>query len=585
MTNTLEITAGEQNAIPSVGRKVARFGACSAGVANQVYELSRGQDVGLAATLGYGHLTEETAQALRLTGQDCIAVPVATDVAGVIGTVTETPSDTGPLITITGTPAIDIPEFRCKVVKGGAPGAGQVAFALDGATYGDVYDIPAEAPGAVTGTVDLTKLTLASLNTLTVVAAPDGGSDQTVTLTTPASVAALVDALNSGTTGMTWSLVGGRYLRCVSDTAGASSSIQIQAASTADVILGLDNEVHTGSASTIALPGTGLVVGFPATSAYVLNTVYSAAITGPRFSLTALGAAMDAFKSQLIKVGVVEVCQDPLDATEARALVDMLDTKLASWANSDEPIYPVAVVGSPLGDPAAFATNDNAVRAAFNGHNSLYTTVVHGDIYTTGSELRGSFRRSLRVPAVIRCAGYSLSEDLGNGEFPSLPECSMVHPNGTTKARNEKTATVKMRSSRFTVAETRKGAPYFARGVTRAPVSSKFADLGVLRMAYDAADEIWDRMLAKSNITRDLKASGVLRDVDRKELEKFFRNGLEERLVRGVDKHASAVAVEINATENVSSTRNMTVTWTVQHRAQIAKITGKLSVSGTLSLS
>jgi hypothetical protein len=585
MVNTLEITAGEQNAIPSVGRKVARFGACSAGVANQVYELSRGQDVGLGATLGYGHLTEETAQGLRLTGQDCVAVPVETDVAGVIGTVTEDPSGTGPLITLTGTPTIDLPELRCKVTKGGAAGSGQVAFALDGATYGATYDIPAESPGAVTGTVDLTTITLLSLNTLTVVAAPDGAADQTVNLTTPADLAGLLTQLNTGTTGMTWSLVGGRYLRCVSDTVGASSSIQIQAASTADVILGLDNTLHSGSASSLPLPGTGLVVGFPATSDYVLNTVYSAAITGPRFSNTALGAAMDAFKAALIKAAVVTVCQDPLDATEAKALVDFLDAKLASWANSDEPIYPVAIVGSPLGDPSAFATNDNVVKAAFNGHNSLYTTVVHGDIYTTGSEIRGSFRRSLRVPAVVRCAGYSLSEDLGNGEFPSLPECSMIHPDGITKARNEKTATVKMRSSRFTVAETRKGAPYFARGVTRAPVGSKFADLGVLRMAYDAADEVWDRMLDKSNITRDLKATGVLRDIDRKELEKFFRNGLEERLIKGVDKHASAVVVEINAAESVSSTRNMTVKWTVQHRAQIATITGKLSVSGTLSLS
>ena len=585
MTNTLEISAGEQNAIPSVGRKVARFGACSAGVANRVYELSRGQDVGLSTSLGYGHLTEETAQALRLTGQDCMAIPVATDVVGVIGTVTETPSGTGPLITLTGTPAIDIPEFLCKVIKGGATGAGQVAFAFDGATYGDIYDIPAEAPGAVTGTVDLTTITLASLNTLTVVVAPDGGGNQTVTFTTPPDLVDLLAQLNGGTTLMTWSLVGGRYLRCVSDTGGAASTIQIQVASTADTILGLDNTLHSGSVSSVALTGTGIVATFPATSAYVLNTVYSAAITGPRFSLTALETAMDAFKTQLVKAAVIEVCQDPLDANEGKALVDFLDTKLASWATSDEPIYPVAIVGSPFGNPASFSTNDSAVKAAFTGHNSLYTTVVHGDIYTTGSVLRGSFRRSLRVPAGIRCAGFSLSEDIGNGEFPSLPECSMVHPNGITKARNEKTATVKMRSSRFTVAETRKGSPYFSRGVTRAPVDSKFSDLGVLRMAYDAADEIWDRMLDKSNISRDLKASGVLRDVDRKELEKFFRNGLVERLINGVDKHASGVVVEIAAVELVSSTRNITVTWTAQHRAQIAKITGKLSVSGILTLS
>jgi hypothetical protein len=94
--------------------------------------------------------------------------------------------------------------------------------------------------------------TLPALNTLTLVISVDGGGNQTVTFTTSeTTVDAVVTKINADTTGLTASAdraagdTGG-VIRIESDTKGTTSSIQVQASSTADTVLGFDNNVHSG---------------------------------------------------------------------------------------------------------------------------------------------------------------------------------------------------------------------------------------------------------------------------------------------------------------------------------------------------
>ncbi len=585
--NSLTFISGDANQLPSVANKVCRVGATSAGsVASPgfgVYEFSRGQDGTIPDSVGYGEVVEETAQALRLTGADCVLLKVTTDIAGTISAVTEDPAGSGPTMTITGTPTMDLARLAVKVTRAGVLGAAAVSVAFDGYTYVVNYDVPAETGAVVNGSVDLTGLTLSSLNTLTLIFNP-GGGDQTVTFTTPSNVADIATQINTQTTLCVASIVGGRYLRIVTDAVGGSATLTVNATSTSEIILGLDTDAHTGSASSIALTGTGLTLGFPS-GTYVLSTIYYAAIVGARFSVSAMETALDALKTAAVEVGVVEVCQTPLDGTEAVSFFSSMSSKLSSWRSSDEPWYVKGVVRSPLGSTgtSGISTNDLAVKAAFLGQTDTIgaVTVVHGDIYTSGTFVKGSHRRALATPLSIRAAGYSLSEDPGSGEMPSLPECSIVGPDGTTRARNENTATTKMRTSGFTVLEGRKKLPYFARGVTRAPSSSKFVHFGVVRMALFGGRLAWDAMLEKVNITRDLTKTGKLQTTDRKELEAFYRERLETPLLKGPDKHASAVETSIPDVV-VATTTRYSLTWTVQHRAQIEAWDADLIVTGVL---
>jgi hypothetical protein len=197
----------------------------------------------------------------------------------------------------------------------------------------------------------------------------------------------------------------------------------------------------------------------------------------------------------------------------------------------------------------------------------------------------GTFARSPRRALAIRCASVSLSEDPGYGGFGELPECFMKGPDGTLSG-NENTATVKLGTSTgpgFTVVKSKRGLPYFVRGVTRAGQNSRFVDLGVARMAAFAATVIYEALRRYENPTFDLNPNGTLQENDAASLEAAFGEALQEQVVRA--KHASAARVVVDRAEKISDTRNITVEWTVQTRGQGENITGTLSLVGELSVS
>lgn len=97
------------------------------------------------------------------------------------------------------------------------------------------------------------------LNTLTLLVSVDGGANQTVTFASDGmSPDAVVTQINTDVTGATASVrrkagdTGGIVV-IESDTVGASSSIQVDASSTADALLGFDNVQHDGLAGKSVL--------------------------------------------------------------------------------------------------------------------------------------------------------------------------------------------------------------------------------------------------------------------------------------------------------------------------------------------
>jgi len=112
------------------------------------------------------------------------------------------------------------------------------------------YD--AQPTGSTTGKVFSKFFSDEALDTLTLVIAPDGGANQTVTFgatdNTPDEVAAAINAQTTGCTASVIRMYGetGGVVMIETDTAGSGGSIKVDATSTAEVLLGFDTSVHTG---------------------------------------------------------------------------------------------------------------------------------------------------------------------------------------------------------------------------------------------------------------------------------------------------------------------------------------------------
>lgn len=164
-------------AVPaSAARVVVKLGICSVGSTNSVYAF--GSSGPVTSALGLGPLTEATAQAVRISKQRTLAVPLAPSIAGEIGPLVQT--GTGPLLRLVGTPW-DTADVKIKITKSGSPNVGRFRVSASGTAtgsqvtplYRDEVVIPIRRRAEVTGTRDLSKLTYAKPASVT------GNSDLT----------------------------------------------------------------------------------------------------------------------------------------------------------------------------------------------------------------------------------------------------------------------------------------------------------------------------------------------------------------------------------------------------------------------
>lgn len=562
---------------------VLRVGCCTDGVANTVYEFDPGQDS--QPTLGYGPLAVADARAAKhAQNAQRYACKVVATTAGEISAVTQTGS--GPLPTVAGSDfdSLNGSPFgaytaKVRVAVGGAPGTARVEVALDGAAYDYTFDIPAQAPPTLIGTVDVSGFTWGvggnvGTRTLTIGAA-------TCTFASPASATAMLAALEGAISGYGFDLVQGKYLRIRKDTSGSGASFAVDAASTADSVFGLVNDTVNGSDSLVTIPGTGLEITFP-TGTYVKGEIYSFTTTAPRCSLANITTALTtAGQDHSIDFGLACVVQPPLDEVDARAYANALDGLAEAWEAQSDKRFVVWVANTPLD------TADADVKLAMATHTSRHGAMAHRDCWLTSSSPQplGSFRAPLVEALAIRCADQpSFSEDPGFGGYGPLP-CDLASPDGATKARNEATASIKMGTSKgpgFTTLESKGGKPYFTRGITRAGANSRFVDLGVVRAEKAAAAVLFQALRRFENPTFDLNPDGTMQEADAAALETAFVEELTEFFVRR--KHFSAAVVQIDRAEDISSTRNFTVAWTLQTRGQGENATGKLTIAGTLTI-
>ncbi|MEP7123149.1 MAG: hypothetical protein ABJE95_19630 [Byssovorax sp.] len=596
---TFKIQSGTGRTATNAAGVVMRVGICSAvalaGVlGNAPADLADGQDG--TPQIGYGPLAIADARAAADSGAARYAYKIPATTAGTISAVTETPAGTGPTIAVAGSllDGLTTPYLACsprvKVIAAGVVGTAKVSINLDGGVeypYQYLFDVPAEAPAILDGTVDLTGITLSTLNTLHVKLTADTGGAQNLALTTPADLTALLAQLNGGITNVTFSLVGGKYLRMTSATPGTAGTITVDATGLAAAALGFtsgaSNLVGTGSPSTITIPGTGLVLTFPATSAYVLDTVYSFTTTAPRHTQAALDTALAAINNDSsLAFGLVVVVQEPADATELKSYTqDLISTKLA-WETQPNKRFVTFLLAAPI------SASDASIKSTMQGQAiGRGVCVTAGDTYETSAAPSpiGSFRVAPVGPLSIVCASQSLSEDPGFGGFGPLPACKTKSPDGVTLARDEYTAAIKLGTSSgpgFTTVCAQGGLPHFTRGVTRAGAANLFVDLGVSRMVDEASRLLFAGLQKVANLTLDLNEDGTIDEADAAAYELVFDGILAQGIVK--QKHASRAFTTIDRAADITQTRALTLTFTLQERGQGEDITATLNLVGTISV-
>lgn len=564
---------------------VLRAGVCTGGVAGTVYEFDPGQDS--QPTLGYGPLAVADCRAAALVpNAQRYALKVAATQAGTISTVTQ--SGSGPLITVAGETIDGISDspfiaanVKVRVAKGGPLGTARVDIALDGARFNYTLDVPAQGPPTVIGTVDVTGFTWGSGGTLDGLTFIIGAA--TCTFADPADEADMLAQLETAIAGYSFDLVQGKYLRVRKDTAGGASTFTINATSTSDGTLGVSNTAATGSDSSITIPGTGFPITFP-TGTYVEKEIYSFTTTAPRTSLAALMAALTTAGNDFtIDFGLDMFAQAPLDEVDARAYTDALDALHATWETQTDKRFAFWLANTPLD------VSDTAIKLAYaTSTASRHGAMAHQDCWLPSvlPQPIGNLRTPLVEQLAIRCASYSFSEDPGCGEFGPL-ECSLAAPAGTPLARNEATASIKMGTSTgpgFTTLGSKRGKPYFTRGVTRAGSTgplSRFVDVGVARATKAISAVIWMALGKFENKTFALNADGTMLEGDASAIDTAFNTECRGKFV---PDHFSSFKSRVVRAEKVSETRNFTVRWTAQIRGQGEDVTGELSIVGTVEV-
>jgi hypothetical protein len=553
----------------SAANAIALVAYINGATANQVYAVG---SPGEAAALGNGPGVMCAAAITQKSGQTLYVVSPTTS-GGSCGSVAETPAGTGPTITVAGTPYYKLPRVAVKVVTAGVCGVGQFKIAKDGYTYGEILDIPAEPKATIVGTVDLSGITLATLNATTIIITASVGGAQTITFTTPADVADVAVQANAQTTNMTWSIRQGKYLVVEDDVPGSTSSLSVNAACTADLLVGITGTA-AGAASTYLIPNIGVTITFPASSAYVLDTVYSFATTCPVPSTANVDTAIDALRNSGYSFAHTGNLHGDVDSYDTLAHATAAATKMDGLETYS--LYATANLGCPYTDA------DTTAKAAFSGYvtSKGQVNIYAGDVYVNGggnvTGMPGVYRVSALWYGLARKACYRYSSNEANGQYDILDNFSIKSPDGSTYARDEKTASTKLRPFHFNVLETRAtspAGPWIKRGISRAAASSLFRHPNLSTMIRRAVVVVLACAARFESDDPPVNADGTIQEAEAKIIEGAILAPLATELLAPNPKHASAVVVQVNRTHDITADDTLPISISVQSKGQAENLT------------
>ena len=203
---------------------------------------------------------------------------------------------------------------------------------------------------------------------------------------------------------------------------------------------------------------------------------------------------------------------------------------------------------------AAITATDAAVLLAFSGAAANLDSVALDDCYITGapSLVQGSFRRTAALPWAAKAAAKSkIAADVADGPIPGAMGCSLLGPDGLTRARDASKQTTHMESNLgFSCLRSTSqglGYPKFAPGYTRAGGTSRLRFEGVVAICLAAAAitfpvvDRWEGATYQTDPT-----TGQLSDASKKALHGQVWTALQPTLMpTGGEANVSDFTVEI----------------------------------------
>jgi len=401
--------------------------------------------------------------------------------------------------------------------------------------------------GELIGTVDMTTLDYATLNTKVFTCCTEDGNGVNYTIGVVADFAALVAALNVGIAAdgsnamVSATLRDGKYMVVQTGSTGADKVITSNEFGGMG-LLGIANQVVAGADSTYLIPGTGVLVKFPA-GLYSVNTLYEIETTAPRMDLTvvqnAIGAVPRDDGTVFDAIAIVE--EDWADIYEMRAWYDAIAAILAGWRQG-EPYRPIFLV---MGAPKD--VSDATLQSQFSSIDDQYGVIAARACWASGADLYGDHRRSSLLPLLMQMVKLDQSQSIGEREAGAI-NVRLDGPDGTTEVINS-TAAVDM-SDRFNVLMRFEGGTYFVTGRTLAKPGTQpgFNEFAFMRPFNQVCQIIHNTVARKLEATPPLNPDGTLKAEQANALDlamqtsadlywKGDKNGVRDRLSSLVAKY------------------------------------------------
>lgn len=303
-------------------------------------------------------------------------------------------------------------------------------------------------------------------------------------------------------------------------------------------------EARMPASGDYTIPNTGLVIHFT-TATIVAGDTYTFSSTAPAWGSSDITAAIGALKLSTKLAGLVHVV-GPMSAT----IAGVYKTALGAFLAAKKPIRATCETVDISSNEAAWMT---AIENDYATFTSDLIGVCAGPILY-GSALSGvQFRRSIGFPHIVRLGKIAISKSTGEVADGAL--------DGVTTVYHDEALVPGLDADRFITVSSIPGliGYYVTRPNLMASVGSDFTEMQYGRVMDEAVRLTYNFFVQRLNSRVRLnKATGFILEKDARALESGNDAKLSQGLVAPGD--ASSIQTIVSRTDNISSTKTLTVT-------------------------
>jgi hypothetical protein len=339
------------------------------------------------------------------------------------------------------------------------------------------------------------------------------------------------------------------------------------AAGTATFKFSIDGGRTYGPETAVPTSGTysalqtayGVSIVFSALT-LVAGDVYSFSTTGPAYTTTDLGAAVDSLVADAREWFLLYAVGVPADATTTQGVFALLDTKLATAASN----YRFA--------RAAFQVLDDTdanIATAVAALSSSRVMPVGGFVNLLSLTTGATTKRPAATPIVARAAAVPPAEDLGRVATGAVKGIvTLLRDEGKTPALDS----IQLATLRTHVGLS---GTYVTNPNVKAGLTSDFKFLQYGRVMDIASKAVRIGMLRFLNDSvRVNSTTGLILEQDALTIEKYIERALRDAVT--VPGYASDCSVVVDRTVNVLSTQRLSVKFRVTPLGYAKFIDGEL---------